>query len=160
MKPKRFLSSLMRLLANQLRPYLAAEHSAAQAPADSPDAPPSSLPIPPQDSRIQPLCDALRRQGRLLPAWEAMGIRAFMEHLAAHADDSFDGLAWFQQFLEALPPIIALDEAAPDQPAAPSAAPLQPGGRIDGPSMARHRRALQALAHGGITYSEALRRVS
>jgi len=176
---KTLLTRLAHILSSWLRPRIdpasqmpasascAESRAASVAPTDpAAPIPPQPHPIPPQDPRIEPLCDALRRQGRLLPAWEAMGIREFMEELAGRgrleACTTTDWLAWFARFLESLPPSVVLDETAPDhgnhQHPSPTSAPA---GRIDGRSMARHRRALQLMAtDAALSYPEALRRTN
>lgn len=69
-------------------------------------------------ARIRALVDEGVAAGRILPAWEKAGLTAFVESLADGKDAEFSGgdgkspLAWFCEFLQALPLAVPLGEVA------------------------------------------------
>lgn len=127
-------------------------------------------PIPhPSALRIDRLCQDLRRRGRFLPAWEAMGMRVFLERLCECAplvleasEEGVDALDWFERFLDALPVLVSFDEAAPESHGAHAELiPLSSTARFDNRSIALHRRAAQVMRQSPhLSYGEALRRAS
>lgn len=117
-------------------------------------------------------CDALRRDGRILPAWEANGLVAFMLALGEVdvAIETADGrslspLEWFREFLRALPRQVELGEMIESrQQAGPQRLSVpQPTDRatIRPSSLALHERAVAwCEQHENMTYVEALQAVS
>ncbi len=123
--------------------------------------------------------ERLRREGRLLPAWERAGLSRFCEALAAldtrplagkdaPAGEALTPRRWFLRFLEELPPLAPPSSGAAGGDAAPLAFEareaegefaLAPGRTpVDPRSVERHRRALRFLCERpGMTYAEALR---
>jgi hypothetical protein len=108
--------------------------------------------------------DRLRRAGRWRPLWDERGIEEFYRALAsigeirAGAGEPIDAARWFAEFLEELPPVVAMGESAPADPAAgEDGAPR--GGNVD-PESARLHRAVLAYrrAHPEVEYAEALSR--
>ena len=120
--------------------------------------------------------DALRAQGRLLPAWETRGIIRFLQSLddsaPRHFSETADAVpqtqsAWFCEFLKSLSPTVPMGEAAPsDGKAAGSLAGTYSciqsrSDRVDPESFSLHQNALRFLdANPSASYSEALRAVA
>jgi hypothetical protein len=77
--------------------------------------------------RLQTVLATLKRDGKLLPAWEKAGLMAFMEALEqapwaadaipnitfAEGEPALNPAAWFQRFLISLPKLIEFGEWAP-----------------------------------------------
>jgi hypothetical protein len=117
-------------------------------------------------------CEEAKRSGRLLPAWEKLGIIEFMQQIGdadavsfAEGAEKQTPLQWFKAFLRSLPPLVPLKEIAVEQhktrsvlPGVPSEsdrAPISPG------SLELHRKVLIFQEHNaGASYADALRRVA
>jgi len=68
---------------------------------------------------VATFCDGLKEKGQLLPAWEKMGIRAFMESLIPvegefqfSEGDKQTAVQWFKDFLNELPKTVPMGEFA------------------------------------------------
>ncbi len=144
----------------------------AAGPGTSP-----SLPVREIPESVHAFCDRLRREGRLLPGWEAQGLRVFLAALDATEPLAFTEetagaesvprtcRAWFQEFLEALAPLVPLGEAVPtpsaesDLPAGWSnfADPGPSAACFDPTSVSLHQRVCRFRhTHPHLSYSEAL----
>jgi len=124
-------------------------------------------------AEIERFCESARREGRILPAWEANGLVEFMLALGRNesAIPTADGrnltvLEWFKEFLGSLGPQIDLREIAPSRgeggdlrrPAIP-----RPSERatIRPESLALHEKAVAyCREHEGTSYVEALQAVA
>ncbi|MFW5864375.1 MAG: hypothetical protein ACOCVT_02880 [bacterium] len=114
-------------------------------------------------------CEALRRKGALLPAWEEMGLARFMSRLDGEKPEAFSEKAdpqsmrdWFGEFLKSLGAIVPMEEM-PDQSAFHENH-LQPqnmkGVVADPESMRLHKKVSRYMReHPETAYSEALRSV-
>ncbi|GEM_PF-559306 len=145
--------------------------------SDAPAAP--ALPESPDSTAVSALRErlaALKRSGRLLPAWEKAGLAAFAESLLPHGGGA--AAEWFLTFLESLPEQIhfaSIAEAdwagreADGSAAHPARADnLEPNSEFGIPrpspraeicphSTGLHRRAIQFMnERPGATYAEAL----
>jgi hypothetical protein len=106
----------------------------------------------------------LQDGGRWRPGWAERGIAEFWRALAAIDEidvgdgQTVDAAEWFGRFLEELPPVVAMGEAAPGGGPG-GAGTTSAGGNVDPESVALHRRVVSFMEeHGGIDYGEALRR--
>ena len=124
-----------------------------------------------QRAGLERFCDALRRDGRLLPAWEENGLVPFLLTLGVEpAIETADGrrvspLAWFEEFVQSLAPPLELRELAPATAAVERQRPAlpQPTGRaaLRPSTLALHERAVAYCdRHPGATYIEALESVA
>jgi hypothetical protein len=123
-------------------------------------------------AEIERFCDEERRAGRVLPAWEANGLTAFMLSLdeACARIETGDGrrlapAAWFHEFLQSLRPQIEFGELAMARPTPPFARPMlpRPSDRalLRPETLVLHERALAwCEQHNAATYIEALETVS
>lgn len=117
-------------------------------------------------------CERLKREGRLLPAWEKKGLMEFLLSLEPEKAVSFGEatgeitpLVWFCQFMESLPPLVRLDEVAGCLPAHEALDETLPRPCDSVPvspiSVETHRRVLAFREQNpGISYTEALARIS
>jgi len=117
-------------------------------------------------------CERLKREGRLLPAWEKKGLMEFLLSLEPEKAVSFGEatgeitpLAWFCQFMENLPPLVRLDEVAGCLPAHEALEETLPRPCDSVPvspvSVETHRRVFAFREQNpGISYTEALARIS
>lgn len=120
--------------------------------------------------RFAELATRLRAAGRWQPAWEVRGIARFFAVLPAapavcfaEGEPPLDAAAWFESFLQALPPAVSLGEsvafAEQHAPAPLAALRVTPGGRVDPHSLALDTAARARMtAHPGETYAQALAR--
>jgi len=108
----------------------------------------------------------LREHGQWQPSWIDADLAAFYEALAALGTVQLSGdrtvapALWFAEFLQALPPVVMLSEAAPAafELHAPLAG-IPTGAPVASASIALHRKALAwQAAHPGTPYGDALRR--
>lgn len=132
----------------------AAESTATSQPAE----PKNQLPA----VSFAEVSGTLRKGGQWHPSWSERGIEQFYGALASAAEveaqpgQSLSAAEWFTQFLESLPPLVAMGEAAPGngQPLVFSA---PQAGNVDPDSLALHRAVLSfQQAHPGVGYAEAL----
>jgi len=130
---------------------------------------PKDLALPRElDPAIELLCEELLRKGRFHPAWEELGIRVFLTVLKEAApivfrkgEEAIAPLQWFHRFLEHLPPLVPLGEAAGEESEPQAGSRSASGAPLDGRSVALHRRALRMQAgQDGLDYAEALRRAA
>jgi len=116
-------------------------------------------------------CDRLKREGRLIPAWEEKGLLEFMLSLDENRTVSFEEemertpLEWFLSFLEELPAFLCLEELAgeTEQPETDPRSLPKPGDgvTVSPESLDIHQRALGFCEkHPECPYPEALARVS
>ena len=115
-------------------------------------------------------CERLKRDGRLLPAWEEKGLLDFLLTLDETRVLRFgeigeqSPLAWFCSFLEQIPPLVCLREVA-GEPQEPEPADLSlphpsDGVAVSPESVETHKRAIAFQEkHPGMSYTEALSRV-
>ncbi|MFH2012511.1 MAG: hypothetical protein ABIJ37_07435 [Pseudomonadota bacterium] len=67
---------------------------------------------------VKEYCEALKKDGRLIPAWEKMGLQEFMLQLDGEDTIEFaegkksSRLNWFKSFMEELPKVINFEEIA------------------------------------------------
>ena len=114
---------------------------------------------------FQELADRLQGAGQWHPSWGERGIEQFYEALATIGEielgegQKVDAAQWFGAFLEELPPIIMMGEAAP-APAVTRMEETIPQGAPVAPASITLHRSVQAYrqAHPGIGYAEALGR--
>jgi len=115
-------------------------------------------------------CERLKREGKLLPAWEEKGLVEFLltldETRIFQFRDAGDKspLAWFCSFLEEIPRIVYLGEVAgeAEQPGLPDGSLPQPadGVAVSPESVEVHKRAVAFQEkHPGTSYTEALSHV-
>lgn len=150
----------------------AAPPDAAEPPAGQP-APSENAPqtpeTPPEKPPLQLFDDVaarLRATGRWRPAWTELGIAEFYQALATIDEielaegKCIEPLCWFEQFLMNLPPVVAMEEAAPAPPAAHGPfESMAPGGPVDAASLELHRRVVAFRRdRPALSYAEALRR--
>lgn len=70
--------------------------------------------------QVHNFCEALKKEGKLIPAWQKMGVETFMEALAAipaarkfaETMEEKTPLAWFMDFLAGLPKAVEFKEIA------------------------------------------------
>jgi hypothetical protein len=70
--------------------------------------------------QVHSFCEGLKKDGKLIPAWQKMGIETFMQELAgiptarkfAEATEEKTPSAWFMDFLAGLPKVIEFREIA------------------------------------------------
>jgi hypothetical protein len=117
-------------------------------------------------------CERLKREGRLLPAWEKKGLMEFLLSLEPEKAVSFGEatgeitpLAWFCQFMESLPPFVRLDEVAGCLPVREALEETLPRPCDSVPvspvSVETHRRVIAFREQNPqISYTEALARIS
>jgi hypothetical protein len=117
-------------------------------------------------------CEEAKRSGRLLPAWEKLGIIEFLQHLDdAEAVSFAEGaekqtpLQWFKTFLRSLPPLVPLKEIAVDPNKTRSTLPSVPSESDRAPispvSLELHRKVLIFQEQNpGTAYADALRQVA
>ncbi|HPS00347.1 MAG TPA: hypothetical protein PLA90_02275 [Candidatus Sumerlaeota bacterium] len=136
-----------------------------------------STPHPSLPDSVAVFCERLRREGRLLPNWEAQGLRAFLAALDDTTPVTFAGTggdsesvpqtcrAWFQAFLESLAPLVPLGETVPASPMDPDHPAVWSNFSDPGPSAAffdpssvtLHQRVCRLRhTHPHLSYSEAL----
>ena len=108
------------------------------------------------------LRERLQAGGRWRPGWGDRGIAEFWRALAAvdeiaiNANENINAAEWFARFLEELPPVVAMGEAAPAG-AAGMAMTMTAGGNVDPESVALHRRAVCFMDENpGVGYGDAL----
>lgn len=72
-------------------------------------------------AEIHAFCEGLKREGKLLPAWQDMGLEKFLVELPAEGTHAFaDGqaaqtsLAFMQAFLQSMPKVVEFSEKAKD----------------------------------------------
>jgi hypothetical protein len=160
----------------------ASDSSESSVPSDAMDesrgspmtAPPASTFVPRPSSFVLSFSDLARRlrgTGRWRPAWAERGLAEFYRALAAvdqvaiNEDESLHAAEWFAEFLESLPPVVAMEEASPP-PSVPSAlsmssmpSTLSAAPNVDPASLDLHRAALAfQQSHPGVAYAEALSR--
>lgn len=112
---------------------------------------------------FESLAGRLRRDGRWRPEWGRRGIEAFyralatVDEVALGEDETLKPSEWFAGFLESLPPVVKMGEAAPA--GGEPQGGLTGGGSVDPASLRWHRSALEFMeAHPGTDYGDALRR--
>lgn len=126
-------------------------------------------------TQLQSFCQTLKQQGKLLPAWEKLGIVDFLEALDVlhvqqgsagihfgEGDEPTTPLEWFKAFLASLPPLVPLGEVARDDAlrtrrdaALPQPTPQAPVSRS---SVELHRKALAFQEQNpGLSYVDALK---
>jgi hypothetical protein len=106
----------------------------------------------------------LQGAGRWRPGWGERGIGEFwaalaaIDEIAVGEDQTIDAAEWFARFLEELPPVVTMGEAAPAEPMS-TAGGVPKGGNVDPASLTLHRRVVRFMDENkGIDYGEALRR--
>lgn len=136
-----------------------------------------STPRPSLPDSVTAFCERLRREGRLLPSWEAQGLLDFLAALDDTTPVAFGGTgddpesipktcrAWFQAFLESLAPLVPLGETVPTSPMDPDHPAVWSNFSDPGPSAAffdpssvtLHQRVCRLRhTHPHLSYSEAL----
>ena len=129
-----------------------------------------ALSFPETRQAFSDLVTRLQSDGRWHPAWRERGIEEFYRALAGigeveiNENESIDVAEWFARFLEELPPIVMMNEAAPPdatrfRESAPTEEAIRGGANIDPASMTLHRSVLAYReAHPSVSYAEALMR--
>jgi hypothetical protein len=120
---------------------------------------------------IETFCEALKRDGRFLPAWDEAGIRKFLEGLDdatvvkfAEKSESVTPYAFMKNFLGSLPNIVKLSEIAkanPEAVAKDKGDRREPG--VKNAKLADAANAFVAeMAKGGktVTFAEAVRTIA
>jgi hypothetical protein len=116
-------------------------------------------------SAFEELRARLMAAGRWLPTWDDRGIDDFWRALAsvddvpAGPDATISPAEWFGRFLEELPTLVTMSEAAPARRLGWDAASEPRGGNVDPDSLAIHRRVVRFMeAHPGTDYASAMAR--
>lgn len=119
---------------------------------------------------ISSFCEGLKRDGRLLPKWEEMGLSKFLEGLdstkvskfsEAKESKEMSALDWMKEFMAALPKLVKLEEEAGGAGAAAAAA-KQGGAALSTALDAAAKDFMTKSVAAGtpISYAEAVRAVA
>src|SRR5579884_534059 len=130
-------------------------------------------------AEIKAFCEGLKKSGKLLPAWEAMGIQSFMEAIEEETEtiEFSEGKketpgAFFRRFLSELPKTVEFEEIAPaedeedviatgeGQFAAATEAGKGFKVAVDQQRLALHRRVTAFAQKHNIPYADALKQVT
>jgi hypothetical protein len=138
---------------------------AEMAGADTADAEDDTTGAGTDMAAFEELRARLMAAGRWLPTWDDRGIADFWRALAAvddvpaGPDATISPAEWFGRFLEELPALVTMSEAAPARRLGWNAPSEPRGGNVDPDSLAIHRRVVRFMeAHPGIDYAAALAR--
>jgi len=116
---------------------------------------------------VTAFCESLKKDGKLLPAWEGMGLITFMEGLAESEDEiefaegkKETQSEFFQRFLSELPKVVEFAEIAKRETAQAQTGKTHIEGPVD---PERNELHLKALAYErenkGVTYIEAYKAI-